>query len=359
MLSKRISYLSSSDVRWPEESFDVFERAAVLGFGDLHFKLDARTGIKAIIAIHSTHRGPALGGTRCLSYPSAELAIRDAMHLAQAMSYKSAFFRLPYGGGKGVLIRPSEFEDRGAYFESYGSFIEQLGGRFITSVDSGTDVEDMDNIARRTNHVVSTSGRQGDPSPYTAFGVCRAIEAAVKVKYHRGNLDGVHVAIQGVGNVGYLLARELSQRGAKLSVCDINSVAAQRCAEEFGASVVGDDELLSLDSDVVAPCALGSVIGDETVGKFRVGVICGAANNQLLDPRYGDILHRRGIVYVPDYVANGGGLMHAAPGDKSDLEERISAIYGHLIDILEQSERTDEPPHRIADRIAESALTES
>lgn len=356
ILPTKVSYLSGESSVPEGERFDFFEQARAQRFGEVYFKYDEATGLKAIIAIHNTNLGPALGGTRCLPYGSSNMALRDVMRLARGMSYKSAFFNLPYGGGKGVLIRPPRIVDRKAYFESYGEFIEHLGGRFITAVDSGTQVSDMDFIAHTTRYVVSTSLGHGDPSPYTAQGIALGIEAAAKVVFDRDDLQGLHVAIQGVGNVGYHLAKELHQRGARLTVCDVNPAAAQRCADEFGAAVVGEDRIYAVDCDIFSPCALGGVINDETVGLLKAKAVCGAANNQLEEERHGEALHNRGILFAPDYVANAGGLLHAVPGDKSGLREQIAGIYDALIDIFQRSKRSDEPCHTIADRIAEAVL---
>ncbi|MEN8259992.1 MAG: Glu/Leu/Phe/Val dehydrogenase dimerization domain-containing protein [Pseudomonadota bacterium] len=358
-ISGNVSYLSAKGVAEGEDCLDIFHLAEAQGFGELYMKLDTATGLKAIIAIHSTNLGPALGGTRCVPYRSTNIAVHDAMRLARGMSYKSAFFNLPYGGGKGVLIRPAKIQDRQTYFESYGDFIDTLGGRFITAVDSGTTVTDMDVIARRTRYVVSTSRGHGDPSPYTAKGVCLGIAAGVKALYGKDDLTGVRVAIQGVGNVGYRLARELHQRGARLTVCDINPVAAQRCAQEFGASVVSNDQIYGTDCDVFSPCALGGVINDDTIDMLKARIVCGAANNQLEDYRHGVTLYQKGILYAPDYVANAGGLMHAVPGDQADLEDQVTGIHDALVDLFQRSKRSGEPTHVIADRIAESVLNHS
>jgi len=348
----------------PGESDDgsqsgLFNRAAALGLEELHFKIDPVSGLQAIVAIHSTHRGPALGGTRCLCYATENDAIQDAMRLAQGMSYKSAFAGLPYGGGKGVLIRPNKITDPIRYFECYGEFIDSLNGRFITAVDVGTTVDDMDIIVRKTKHVLSTSADHGDPSFQTAKGVLGGILAAVKVRLNREDLGGIQVAIQGVGKVGYYLAHLLHEQDAKLAVCDISAEAVQRCVEEFGANAVSPEKIVEFDCDVLSPCALGGIINTDTLNRINANIICGAANNQLAADFHGDILHQKHIFYVPDYVVNAGGLIHVVYGASAEAETRISAIYESVINIYKRSQATHQPSHRVANHIAEKLLSES
>jgi leucine dehydrogenase len=337
---------------------DIFEDASFLGFGDIHFKFDPATGLRAIIAIHSTHLGPALGGCRCVSYPSTEDAIVDAMRLARGMTYKSAISGLRQGGGKAVVMRPRQIRDREAYFESFGRFVDELGGRYITAVDSGTSVADMDVIARTTKYVACTSaGSAGtdDPSPHTAVGVRRGLEAAVKFKVGQSDLDGIHVAIQGVGHVGYPLANQLHERGARLTVSDTSKAAVERCIDEFNADVVAPEDIYDVECDVFSPNALGAVINDDTLSRLRTKIIGGAANNQLAEPRHGDALHQRRILYAPDYVINAGGVIQIAT-DKSVLSEKLSGIYDTLMRIFEDSAKKDEAPHRVADAMVDAIL---
>lgn len=342
-----------------EEKFDLFRYAETLGFGDLHFRIHAPTQLRALIAIHSTRLGPALGGCRCIPYASTEAALQDAMRLARSMSYKNAFAHIPYGGGKAVLIQPPNINDRKAYFEAFGCFINELGGRYITAVDSGTSVADMDFIAERTPHVLCTSKRRGgsdDPSPYTAFGVRLGIQAAVAYKLKRSDLEGLQVAIQGAGHVGYYLARDLHDLGAKLSVCDINEAAAQRCADEFNARITPPEAIYEAPCQVFAPCALGGIINDQSLLRLQPSIIAGSANNQLLAPHHGLALHRQGILYAPDYVINAGGAIHAATEDEAELRARITAIYNTLMEIFQRSEQDNQATSEIADRMAEEIL---
>lgn len=340
---------------------DILEHADDLGFGDIHIKIDPATGLHAIIAIHSTCLGPALGGCRWLSYPTTEAALLDAMRLACGMTYKAAISGLSSGGGKAVLIRPPHPIDREAYFEAFGSFVDELGGRYITAVDSGTSVADMDIIARRTQHVASTSASRagsGDPSPHTALGIRRGIEAGVKSKLKRDSLEGVHVAIQGVGHVGYPLARELAVHGARLTVCDVGESAVERCVDEFGAASVARERIYEIESDVFAPCALGAIINDETLPRLNTKIVGGAANNQLAEIRHGDLLHRRGILYAPDYVINAGGIIQIIVDDEAEMNEKILGIYDTLMRIFAQSEKMNQPPRRVADSMVDAMLAE-
>jgi len=334
---------------------DLFKLAEEFGFGDIHFKIDHATGLRAIIAIHNTRLGPALGGCRCIPYPDTDAALYDAMRLSRAMSYKAAMAGLPLGGGKAVIMRPERIEDRNALFEAYGAFVDELGGRYISSVDSGTGVTDMDAAARRTRYVRSTSD-SGDPSPSTARGVRRGIQAAVKHKLGRDSLEGVHVAIQGAGHVGYYLAKELYAEGARLSICDINPETVARCAHDFKAAVIAPDVIYSVDADVFAPCALGGAINDTTLKQLKVQIVAGATNNVLADPRHALELHKRGILYAPDYVINAGGLMQVWIKDETELQQKVDGIYNTLMDIFARAEQTHTSPAVVVDPMAEKII---
>lgn len=338
---------------------DFLGDAEALGFEDLHIKIDPTVGLRAIIAIHSTRLGPALGGTRCIPYPSSQAALGDAMRLARAMSYKAAVMQLPYGGGKAVLIHPKRINDRAAYFSAYGRFIDELGGRFITAVDSGTTVADMDVLAGCTPYVRGTSatyGGIGDPSPSTAYGVRLGIEAAVNYAFGRNDLAGLRVAIQGIGHVGYHLAKELNELGAKLTVCDVNATALECAADEFQANVTGVESIYDVPCDVFAPCALGGVLNDGTIKRLQAKLVVGAANNQLADDRHSLMLHRRGILYAPDFVVNAGGLVHVVSDSLDAACRKTSEIYDRVMDIFEQGEKHSQPPMQIAYQIGEAIL---
>jgi leucine dehydrogenase len=334
---------------------DPFSLASSLGFGDVHFKVDEASGLKAIIAIHNTNLGPALGGCRFAAYPSTNDALTDALKLARAMSYKAAMAGLPLGGGKAVIIRPEYFKNRQVLFEAYGRFIDELGGRFISSVDSGTGVGDMDAAARHTKFVRSTSA-DGDPSPWTAMGVRRGIQAAVKHKLKRDNLDGLHIAIQGAGHVGYPLAKELHALGARLTMCDMDQVATQRCADEFGAVIVKPERIFQIKADVFAPCALGGVINDETARTLEVKIVAGATNNPLASIEHAMVLHQRGILYAPDYVINAGGLMQVWLRKGDELSDKVNNIYDSLLRTFEYAEQTSQSPAVVVDQMAEKIL---
>jgi leucine dehydrogenase len=338
---------------------DLLAIASRYGCGEIHIKTDPDTGLLAIIAIHSTRLGPATGGCRCLPYPSFAAALEDAANLARGMSYKAALAGIPCGGGKSVLMRPETIADRCAYFESFGEFIETLGGRYVTAVDSGTGTADMDCIARHTGHARGLSpeyGGGGDPSPFTARGVRKAMEVAVNRVLGRSGLEGVHVAIQGAGHVGYALARELHALGARLTITDHNAANLERCHDEFGADTETLDGIFGVECDVFAPCALGGVINDQTIGRLRTAIIAGAANNQLADTSHGMQLHQKGIVYLPDYVINSGGLIHVLNLDPQVREQQLNSMLRTLRELFEQSGRSGIPMFRQADIMAERIL---
>lgn len=338
--------------------FDIFEYATTREYGELHVKVDNETGLCAVIAIHNLNRGPALGGCRCIEYPNSQAAIYDAMRLGRAMSFKSAILGLPHGGGKAVLYKPQEFKDREAYFRAYGRFVEELGGKYITAVDSGTSPSDMDVVNQETSYVTSLT-KHGDTSSYTALGVKIGIEAAVKYKLN-SDLKNIHVAIQGLGNVGYCLAKYLHEAGAKLTVTDTNTQQVQRAVDEFGAKAVAPDAIFNVKCDVIAPCALGAVINDDTIPQINAGIIAGAANNQLKNWEYGKYLHQREILYAPDYVINAGGLIYAAglyDGESMDsIKSLIGNIGSSLTEIFTRSIDDDRPTSNIADQVAHERL---
>lgn len=336
--------------------------AEQLGYGDIHIKIDHETGLRAFVAIHNLRRGPAIGGCRFVHYDTVDQAFEDAMRLGYMMSYKAAINHLDHGGGKAVIIKPKVIKDREAFFEKFGEFVNELGGRYITAVDSGTSPLEMDIIARKTPYVTctSSSGSDSDPSPFTALGVRRAIEAAVKFKMNRDNIQGIHVAIQGAGHVGYYLAKELTELGAKVTVSDINAKAIQRCVDEFKVSVCPPNEIYDLGADVFAPSALGAVLNRDTIKRLKVKIVAGSANNQLAHHQYGALLHERGILYAPDFLINAGGLIHVAViYDKGDLPkslEQIKNIYDTVYDIYERSKAEDLPTNIIAEKIARDRL---
>jgi leucine dehydrogenase len=337
--------------------FDKIERARLNG---LHFRYDEATQLRAIIAIHNTRAGPALGGCRFIRYSSDDAAIADAIKLARGMSYKAALAKVPQGGGKAVILEPAGAYDRAALYRAFGHFVHDLGGRYITAVDSGTQLTDMDVVAQVTPYVSGTSTDGLDPSPMTATGVYAGLLAAVKFKLKRTSLTDLRVAIQGVGNVGYALAGLLHKAGAKLIVSDVNAGRVQRCIEEFGAEAVVTDAIFDADCDVFAPCGLGGVINSQTIPRLRCRIIAGSANNQLSDDHQGEELHRLGILYAPDYVINAGGLITVSLGyqkvPESTIWLRTQALGDTLTTLFERSEVDGRPPEEIANQMAEEIL---
>jgi leucine dehydrogenase len=330
------------------------------GFGDLHFKVDPKSGMQAIIAIHSTKLGPSLGGCRFIEYENCFSALYDAMRLARGMSYKAALVNLPLGGGKAVIIKPPHEFDRTTYLRQFGKFVDELGGRYITAVDSGTSIGDMDVIGEQTKHIASLSKHNGEPSPFTATGVLKGIEAAVFCKFGKSSLTGMHVAIQGLGKVGYHLAGYLHELGVQLTVADINQESVDRAVNAFDAKAVAVDEIHKIPCDVFAPCALGAIINDITINQLQTSIIAGAANNQLARAYHGSILHKKGILYATDYVINAGGLIYAASRyfetPDSEVYNQVDNIYDSLLTIFERSLKDDVPSSEIADTIAQEKL---
>jgi leucine dehydrogenase len=336
--------------------------AKEFGLAELHACFDEESGLQAIIGIHSIKLGPALGGTRQREYPSFLAAVKDLSRLCAGMSRKAAMANLPLGGGKAILIKPSRPIDRQKYFTAYGQFVHTLAGRYVTAVDSGTEAADMDIVLTQTPHVTSISSDQewDNPSFFTANGVRRSIEAAVKFRLNRDDLKGLKIAIQGVGKVGYYLAKELHERGAELIVADVNTSSLEKCRQEFGANIVDVHQIHQSDCDVFSPCAFGAGLHDKTIPEIKAKIIVGAANNQLAEPRDGVLLLERGILYAPDYVTNAGGVIHAAsqylktPADK--VKEKVDAIYDTQMLIFKLAEEQTLPTNIVADKIAEERI---
>lgn len=343
---------------------DILAYAEARHCQELHMIVEESTQLKGIVAIHNTTLGPALGGCRCITYPSTTAAVIDVIRLAESMTYKAALANLPLGGGKMVLMKPDIIYDRPAYFKAVGRFVDKLNGRYITAVDSGTSIEDMDVIALETRHVASTTHTDfsiSDPSVVTAMGVVRGIEAAVKFKLGKTSLKGIHIGIQGLGHAGYQLAKQLHQAGAYLSVFDINPNAVNRCVVEFGVTPVQDlDLLLTLDCDVFAPCALGSILNDDSIFKLKAPIVAGCANNQLDAFRHGEDLAKRNILYAPDYVINAGGLIYVAAEinhiTEIQAKQKVEDIYSTLMKIFERAEHENQSTNAIADTLAVERL---
>lgn len=289
----------------------LFDTIAQLGHEQLVVCSDEGAGYRGIIAIHDTTLGPALGGTRFWNYASDEEAIIDSLRLARGMTYKNAVAGLNLGGGKSVIIGDNRATNREMIFRAHGRFVESLGGRYVTAEDVGTSTSDMDFVHMETEYVAGLANKSGDPSPVTAHGVFRAIEASAKQRWGSPSLAGKTVTVQGLGNVGTYLSRELHAAGAKLIVTDIRAERVKKVVDETGAKAVDGDEIYSAKADIFAPCALGAIINDETIPKLKVEIVCGGANNQLLEPeKHGGALEKKGILYAPDFVANAGGVIN-------------------------------------------------
>jgi leucine dehydrogenase len=326
----------------------------------LHFIVDPETGLKAVIAIHSSKKGPALGGCRYLAYVDEESAIEDALRLAQNMSYKAVLAGLPFGGGKAVIMRPAHVPNRAALFESFGRFIETLDGRYITAVDSGTSSADMDCIAQCTQHVTSTT-EAGDPSPHTAMGVFAGIRTTALARLGSDNLEGLRVAVQGLGHVGYALAEQLHAAGAELLVSDLGSGKVHLAMEQLGAHPIACEALLSTPCDILAPCGLGAILNSHSVAQLRCAAVAGAANNQLSSLQVADHLENRGILYAPDYVINSGGLIYVALQHQGEalgtITAHLSRIGLRLTEVFAHAQAEKRSPARVADMLAERLLS--
>jgi leucine dehydrogenase len=342
----------------------VFDLMSQYGYGELHLARDQASGLNAIIAIHDTRLGPALGGCRFIPYASEEEALIDALRLARGMTYKAALAGLDHGGGKSVIIRPPQRFDRTALFRAFGRFVNDLRGHYVTAEDSGTSIEDMEVIRSVTKHVTGVDpshGGGGDPSPFTALGVRRGIEACAKFALGKDSLEGLRVAVQGVGHVGYHLCRELHAHGASLTVADVDPLKAERAEREFGAAIASLDQIFSVECDVFSPCALGSALNRDTVPRLRCRIVAGAANNQLAEVSMGAALMQRGILYAPDYAINAGGLINVAQevtgydGEKS--RARTLEIYDTILEIAERAKKSMTPTDIIANKMVEERLS--
>jgi len=342
---------------------EVFSSPAFDAHEQVVFFYDAGSGLEAIVALHDTTLGPALGGCRMWPYQSEAEALTDVLRLSKGMTYKAAMAKVPYGGGKAVVVGDPRRDKSEALFRALGRAIDSLGGRYYTGEDVGTSPDEMDWIGEETSYVLGRGhGGSGDPSPITARGVWLGIKAAVRHKRGSDDLRGVRVALQGLGHVGTNLARLLKQDGAVLVVADIESARAERAALELDARVVGPDDIFAVEAEVLAPCALGGVINDDTLPRLSCRIVAGAANNQLLEERHGTALHERGILYAPDYVLNAGGLINIAqelrPGgyDRQRAIAQLNTIPATLDEVFRRAEREAQPPHLIADRIAQERI---
>ncbi|MEE8252095.1 MAG: Glu/Leu/Phe/Val dehydrogenase [Gemmatimonadales bacterium] len=345
------------------EASGIFNRLALRSHEQLSLVYDPETGYRGIIAIHDTTLGPALGGTRFWAYRTDGEAIEDALRLARGMTYKSAVAGLHLGGGKSVIIGDHRTGEREGLFRAHGRHVELLNGRYITAEDVGTSTADMEYVRMETEHVVGLAGGSGDPSPVTAFGTFRGMQACAKHRYGSDSLAGKKVAVQGCGHVGYHLCKHLHEAGARLIVADIDPEKIKVVVNEFGAEAVATTEILGVDADIFAPCALGAVINDESIEELKVDIIAGAANNQLAQERHGDVVEEKGMVYAPDYVINSGGLINVNAelegwsGEKSHA--KASEIYDAVLRVLQIAEEDGIPSYKAADRLAERRIAEA
>ena len=340
----------------------LFDTISSMGHEQLVLCHDPAAGYRGIIAIHSTVLGPALGGTRFWNYASDEESVVDALRLARGMTYKNAVAGLNLGGGKSVIIGDNKTTDRELIFRAHGRFVESLGGRYITAEDVGTSTADMDYVHMETNYVSGLAGRSGDPSPVTAHGVFRAIQASAKERWGSDDVAGRTISIQGCGHVGYFLAKELHEAGAKLIVTDIDADRVKRIVTEFGARGVKTDEIYGVTADLFAPCALGAVINDKTIPQLKVEIVAGAANNVLLEERHGDALEAKGILYAPDYVANAGGVINVyselAGWTSARAFRKADEIYDTVLKVFAIAKADKVPTYVAADRLAEQRIRE-
>ncbi len=341
----------------------LFNTLQQLNIEDLHIKQCPKTKLIAIIAIHSTALGPALGGVRCVPYATLNDAIIDAMYLARGMSFKAAISGLPQGGGKAVIMKPPHIEDRHAFFNAFGQFIDELGGRYITAEDSGVNIADMNAIKEKTPYVTGHSDHDyqiHDPSPLTALGVRRGMEAAIHFKLKKNSLHGVHVAIKGVGKVGSFLCQELHELGAQLTIADINEQAVEKVLQTIPAKVASIDTIHKTVCDIYAPCALSFTLTEKIISEIKAPIIAGAANNQLSSPNCGYLLQKLGILYAPDFAINAGGLIHVSAqytkNPEKEARHKVNQIYQTMLDIFESSHQKGMPPHEIAENMAKEKL---
>jgi len=342
---------------------EILEQMGAEGHEQLVVVSDAGSGLKAIIAIHDTTLGPACGGTRIWPYKSEQEAIRDALRLSRAMTYKAAAADLPLGGGKGVIIADSHTEKTEALVRAYGRFVDTLGGRYLTTTDVGSTGRDMEYIKQETDYVVglpTTAGGSGDTSIMTGLGIYMGMRACAKEAWGNESLTGKTVAIQGFGKVATHTAHHLMKEDAKLVVTDVYDGALDR-ARDLGLTVVKPDDIYGVDCDIFAPCALGGVINPDTIPQLRCKVVAGGANNQLLSDADGEALHRLGIVYGPDYILNSGGIINieAEIGGEYNPDrarEKTERIYEIMEKVIAISKRKEIPTAKAADRLAEDRL---
>ena len=344
----------------------IVSEMTMMGHEQVVFCQDGETGLKAIIAIHDTTLGPALGGTRMWNYTSEEDAIQDVLRLSRGMSFKAAISGLELGGGKAVIIGDSETEKTEALMRKFGQYVETLGGKYITAEDVGMNTKDMEYVRMETKHVTGipeSMGGSGDPSPVTAFGVYMGMKASAKYKWGSDNLDGKTVVVQGVGHVGENLVKHLTDDGVNVIINDINVTRLAELSEQFGATIVMGDAIFDLDMDIYAPCALGATVNPDTIGRLKCDIIAGAANNQLADEvRDGQLCTDKGILYAPDFLINAGGLINVYSEingyDREHSINQTREIYNTTLEIFKKAELENLTTHAAALEIAEQRIND-
>jgi len=341
----------------------IFETLHASGHEQVVFCNNSAAGLKAVIAIHSTVLGPALGGVRMRPYASSDDALTDALRLSRTMTYKNALAGLNVGGGKAVLVGDASKDKTEALFRAFGRYVDSLGGRYITAEDVGTDVGDMEHVYRETEYVVGVHqvhGGSGDPAPFTAYGALQALMATLNRKFGNEEVGKYSYAVQGLGHIGMEYVKLLKERGAKLYVADLNQQLVDHAVEEYGAEAVKCDEIYEVPCDVFSPCALEGSINDQTLPRLKAKVICGTANNQMSHAT-GDEAARRGILYAPDYAVNAGGVMNVSleiDGYNRERAMRLMRSIYHTVDrIFDLSEQEGIAPQYAADRIAEARIS--
>lgn len=339
----------------------VIAQMGIYDHEQLLFCNDNATGLKAIIAVHNTVLGPALGGTRMWMYNNEMEALNDVLRLSRGMTYKNSISGLNLGGGKAVIIGDSKSMKSEALFRRFGKFVNSLAGKYITAEDVGINPTDMSWVSMETDHVVGLPGKSGDPSPVTAFGVYMGMKASAQQQFGSDSLAGKTVAVQGVGHVGEYLVKHLTAEGAKVYVTDIQEDTLKRVASQYGANVVGLNDIYDVDMDIYAPCALGATVNDETLKRLKCSIIAGAANNQLANEKiHGQIVMEKGIIYAPDFALNAGGVINCyseVAGLSADWAMRKAEdIYGTISSIVSRSKSENTPTYQIANRMAEERI---
>ncbi|ADL07593.1 Glu/Leu/Phe/Val family dehydrogenase [Thermosediminibacter oceani] len=338
---------------------ELFKVLGEMGHEEVVFCNDPESGLKAIIAVHNTNLGPALGGCRMWNYASEEDAIRDVLRLSRGMTYKNAMMNLPLGGGKSVIIGDPRKDKSEKLFRAFGKFVNSLGGKYITAEDVGTSPEDMKIVVQETSHVAGLDGKSGDPSPITALGVFLGIKACCEWVYGSDDLKDKTVALQGLGHVGMELVRLLTEAGAKLVVTDIYADRINEAKEKYGVQVVEPEKIYDVPCDIFAPCALGAVINENTVDRLKCKIVAGCANNQLKEESFAEKLAQRGILYAPDYVINGGGVINVSievsgqAYSRELVNEKLQIIPKRLKEVFQFAEKEGITTARAADIIAE------